>query len=242
MAISGCKDRKTGRFLAGQRVREFQGFEDAAAGALTKLQAAVTPGDLRSPPSNRFEALRGDRNGQYSIRIDAQYRVYFKWAPHASENGRPANWRRRRDHRLPLIVTISRRSRTWPSRGRYRVAGQVPGSPFLIRLIMPACSLRSRTGRTFARGPAALLDLRSARRPWGIRSGRRNDQSPIEQRNWETLVAQAGIAMAGSNGLPVFSTPKQITSSLRIAATTICLGLRRPACFRCATSAMTAGL
>jgi hypothetical protein len=127
-------------------------------------------------------------------------------------------------------------------RGRYRVAGQVPGSPSLICLSMPARSLRSRTRRAFARGPAALLDLRSARRPWGIRSGRRNDQSPIEQRNWETLEAQAGMAIAGSNGLPVFSTPKQITSSLRIAATTICLGLRRPACFRRATSAMMAGL
>ena len=112
----------------------------------------------------------------------------------------------------------------------------------MICLSLPARSLRSRTRRAFARGPAALLDLRSARRPLGIRSGRRNDQSPIEQRNWETLEAQAGMAMAGSNGLPVFSTPKQITNSLRIAATTICLGLRRPACFRRATSAMMAGL
>jgi hypothetical protein len=43
------------------------------------------------------------------------------------------------------------------------------------------------------------------------------------------LAAQAGMAMVGSNGLPVFSTPKQITSSLRTVATTICLGLRRPA-------------
>ena len=34
-----------------------------------------------SPPSNRFEALGGDRNGQYSIRINAQYRVCFKWVP-----------------------------------------------------------------------------------------------------------------------------------------------------------------
>ena len=41
--------------------------------------------------------------------------------------------------------------------------------------------------------------------------------------------AHAGIASAGSNGLPVFSTPKQRTKSLRIAATTICLGFRRPA-------------
>src|ERR1700704_4010599 len=84
MAIIGCKDRRTKAFLAGERVKEFQAFADAAARALTKLQAAVTLGDLRSPPSNRFEVLRGDRNGQYSIRINAQYRVCFKWAPHAS--------------------------------------------------------------------------------------------------------------------------------------------------------------
>jgi proteic killer suppression protein len=84
VAIIGCKDRRTERFLAGERVREFQGFADAAAKALTKLQAAVILGDLRAPPSNRFEALHGDRNGQYSIRVNAQYRLCFKWAPHAS--------------------------------------------------------------------------------------------------------------------------------------------------------------
>lgn len=53
---------------------------------------------------------------------------------------------------------------------------------------------------------------------------------------------QAGMAMAASNGLPVFSTPKQRTRSLRIAATTICLGLRRPWLLRRATRAATAGL
>ena len=84
MAISGCKDRKTQRFLAGERAKEFQAFADSAAKALTKLQAAIILGDLRSPPSNRFEALHGDRNGQYSIRINARYRVCFKWAAHAS--------------------------------------------------------------------------------------------------------------------------------------------------------------
>src|SRR3954463_14591380 len=78
--------------------------------------------------------------------------------------------------------------------------------------------------------------------PGGGRSGRRNDQSPIEQRNMTTVEAQAGMAMAGSNRLPIFKTPKQRTSSLRIAATTICLGLRRPALLRRATSAATAGL
>lgn len=83
MAIIGCKDRRTERFLAGERVKEFQAFADAAARALTKLQAAILLGDLRNPPSNRFEALGGDRNGQYSIRINQKNRVCFKWVPHA---------------------------------------------------------------------------------------------------------------------------------------------------------------
>jgi toxin HigB-1 len=84
VAIIGCKDRRTEAFLAGERVKEFQALADAAAKALTRLQAAVVHRDLRAPPSNRFEALRGDRNGQYSIRINAQYRLCFKWSPHAA--------------------------------------------------------------------------------------------------------------------------------------------------------------
>ena len=81
MPIRGCKTKATERFLAGERVREFQAFADAAAKALTKLQAAVRLGDLRNPPSNRFEALKGDRQGQFSILINDQYRVCFIWVP-----------------------------------------------------------------------------------------------------------------------------------------------------------------
>ncbi len=86
MAIIGCKDRQTQHFLTGGRVAAFQAFADAAVKALTKLQAAVVLSDLRSPPSNRFEALRGDRSGQYNIRINAQYRVCFIWVPHGPES------------------------------------------------------------------------------------------------------------------------------------------------------------
>jgi proteic killer suppression protein len=75
---------KAPRCCAGERVREFQAFADAAAKALTKLQAAVILGDLRNSPPNRFEALGGDRKGQYSIRINQKNRVCSKWAPHAS--------------------------------------------------------------------------------------------------------------------------------------------------------------
>src|SRR5260370_11380712 len=91
--------------------------------------------------------------------------------------------------------------------------------------------------RAIAHGPSALLNLRCARRPQG-----RQMIGPIEQRNRKLTEAQAGMAMARSNRLPVFSTPKQRTSSLRMAATTICLGLMRPALFRRATRIATAGL
>lgn len=84
MAIIGCRDRRTERFLAGERVKEFQAFADAAYNALTRLQAAVILADLWKPPSNRFEALHRDREGQYSIRVNSQYRVCFRWIPHSA--------------------------------------------------------------------------------------------------------------------------------------------------------------
>ena len=66
-----------------------------------------------------------------------------------------------------------------------------------------------------------------------------NQGSPCDRRH---DVAQQPIAIAGSNGLAVFRTPKHSTNSLRIAATTICLGLRRPWAFNRVTSATIAGL
>ena len=85
MAIIGCGDRKTERFLAGERVKDFEAFTERAVIALTKLQAAMILSDLRNPPSNHFEALGGSRKGQYSIRINRKSRVCFKWSPHASK-------------------------------------------------------------------------------------------------------------------------------------------------------------
>ena len=60
-------------------MRKFEACSEKANRALTKLQAAVQLYDLRNPPSNRFEAL-GGRPGEYSIRIDGQWRVCFRWA------------------------------------------------------------------------------------------------------------------------------------------------------------------
>jgi proteic killer suppression protein len=77
--ILGYRDKKTEAFAAGEFVKAFQGFEEQAAKRLAILNAARDLATLRALPSNRLEALRGDRAGQYSIRINQQWRVCFEW-------------------------------------------------------------------------------------------------------------------------------------------------------------------
>ena len=60
-------------------VRRFQAFESVARRKLKMLDDAVALGDLRALPGNRLESLKGDRKGQYSIRINDQYRICFEW-------------------------------------------------------------------------------------------------------------------------------------------------------------------
>ena len=73
------RDRRTERFAAGDRVRAFQAFKDQAERRLDILEAALNKEDLRRLPSNRFEALGGNRSGQFSIRINLRWRVCFEW-------------------------------------------------------------------------------------------------------------------------------------------------------------------
>ena len=77
--IRSFKDRETQRFFEGRRVAAFRGFANQAARRLTLLDSAETLGDLAALPSNRLEALRGGRAGQHSIRINAQWRICFRW-------------------------------------------------------------------------------------------------------------------------------------------------------------------
>jgi proteic killer suppression protein len=77
--IVSFRDRQTARFNSGERVKAFAGFERAARLKLDRLNAAVALTDLSALPGNRFEALRGDRHGQYSIRINDQWRICFTW-------------------------------------------------------------------------------------------------------------------------------------------------------------------
>ena len=69
-----------------KRVRRFGQFERLARRKLEMLEAATELDDLRSPPGNRLEALKGDRKGQYSIRINQQWRICFIWRDNGPHN------------------------------------------------------------------------------------------------------------------------------------------------------------
>ena len=78
--IVSYRDSRTRDFAAGKRVKPFSGIERAARLKLDRLEAAVTLKDLAMLPGNRLEALKGDRKGQYSIRVNDQWRICFEWA------------------------------------------------------------------------------------------------------------------------------------------------------------------
>jgi proteic killer suppression protein len=72
--------------MLGKRVARFANLEAAAMRKLVQLNAATSLEFLRIPPGNRLEALQGSRRGQYSIRINEQWRLCFVWADgHASQ-------------------------------------------------------------------------------------------------------------------------------------------------------------
>jgi len=80
--IRSFADKRAERLFARERVRDFAAFERVALRKLAMLAAAALIEDLRVPPGNRLELLRGDRSGQWSIRINGQWRICFGW-----ENG-----------------------------------------------------------------------------------------------------------------------------------------------------------
>lgn len=75
--IKSFGSRRTARFAAGERVKEFEAFSRRARQRLLLLDSAVSLGAIAAVPGNRLEALRGDRKGQHSIRINDQWRLCF---------------------------------------------------------------------------------------------------------------------------------------------------------------------
>ena len=77
--IVSFKDADTEALAGGRRVRRFVNIEAVARRKLRQLQIAGRLDDPRAPPANRLEALKGDRAGRHSIRVNDQYRVCFRW-------------------------------------------------------------------------------------------------------------------------------------------------------------------
>ena len=77
--VVSYRDKRTRNFAAGKWVKAFSGIERPARLKLDRLEAATSLRDLAALPGNRFEALKGDREGQYSIRINDQWRICFEW-------------------------------------------------------------------------------------------------------------------------------------------------------------------
>ncbi len=85
--IVSYRDKRTRDLAAGKFVKAFSGIERAARLKLDRMEAATGIRDLTALPGNRFEALVGDRKGQYSIRINDQWRICFRWP-----EGAPGPW------------------------------------------------------------------------------------------------------------------------------------------------------
>jgi proteic killer suppression protein len=77
--IKTVAGKRTRRFCDGERIKEFEAFERLAQRRLIVLADATSIEDLMQMRSNRFEALSGDRSGQYSIRINEQWRICFRF-------------------------------------------------------------------------------------------------------------------------------------------------------------------
>ncbi|MCF1740764.1 type II toxin-antitoxin system RelE/ParE family toxin [Paradevosia shaoguanensis] len=77
--IRSFASKDTERLFDDEFVKAYAGFERQARRKLLLLHTAQNLNDLRVPPGNRLEALKGDRAGQYSIRINDQWRICFRW-------------------------------------------------------------------------------------------------------------------------------------------------------------------
>lgn len=77
--IQSFRSKASATLFKGGRPREFQAIRKVALRKLDMLDAATHLTDLRAPPNNRLEALKGNRKGQHSIRINGQWRICFVW-------------------------------------------------------------------------------------------------------------------------------------------------------------------
>lgn len=86
MAIQSFRCKETRSIYEGLSANQFNSIRSVAERKLQMLDDAVELRDLKSPPGNRLEQLAGNRSGQYSIRVNDQWRVCFVWGINGPEN------------------------------------------------------------------------------------------------------------------------------------------------------------
>jgi len=84
--ITSFADKETERLFNFQSVKKFKTIERVALRKLTQLNVAMSLQDLKVPPGNRLEKLKGEREGQHSIRINDQFRICFIWTDAGPES------------------------------------------------------------------------------------------------------------------------------------------------------------
>ena len=95
LVIRSFADKRTAALFAGYLVKGLPGqIQGRARAKLLAIDAAKRLDDLRVPPGNRLEALRSDRRGQHSIRINDQWRLCFEWRDGAAWNGEIVDYHR----------------------------------------------------------------------------------------------------------------------------------------------------
>ncbi len=77
--IRSFKCRDTAKLAGGTSVKQFEPFESVARRKIRMLEATTQLNELKAPPNNKLEALKGDRKGQHSIRINDKWRLCFVW-------------------------------------------------------------------------------------------------------------------------------------------------------------------
>lgn len=98
--ILSFANRETERLATGQQVRKFTSIESIARRKLRQLDIAGRLDDLRVPPGNRLEALKGSRKGQMSIRINDQWRVCFRWTEAGPTDVEIVDYHSRQERRI----------------------------------------------------------------------------------------------------------------------------------------------
>jgi proteic killer suppression protein len=77
--IRGYGSDRSEKFAKGQRIKQFEPFRRQAERTLDRFEAATNLSDIANFPGHRLEKLKGDRAGTYSVRINEQWRICFRW-------------------------------------------------------------------------------------------------------------------------------------------------------------------